>query len=114
MIDALSVIKEYDMIFFTPAEEDDETQVLSATYKNPGEKVKPGLAGDIFHIVLFRLNEMESENLVTDLEHFEGVLIEPKTYVSRMIKDNWYGVVARKTSTSQTLIEDVVADWSKM
>ena len=108
---ALDEIKSYDMIFFTPNDENEGlTVVTAAHYKESGEKLKPGVAGDTFDIILFRLDE---EYDITDLDKFDGVLIDAKIYVNRMIKENWYGMVARKTTTSQHIVDDVFANWSE-
>ena len=112
MLDVLREIKEYDTIFFVPHPEDDNQVKLEvAQYKKAGEKLDGSEMGDMFDIILFRLN---GECDITDLDRFEGILVEPKTYVSRMVKDDWYGMVARKTTTSKTMADDVFAKWSEM
>lgn len=110
MLDVLREIEDYDTIFFVPHPEDDNQVKLEvAKYKDMGEKLDVGLAGDSFEIILFRLN---GEDELTDLDKFQGVLSEPREYISRMIKDDWYGMVTRKTTTSDRLVNDIFAKWS--
>jgi hypothetical protein len=110
MLEALREIVDYDTIFFVPHPEDDSQVKLEvAKYKEMGEKLDVGLAGDSYDIILFRLNEEEE---ITDLDKFQGVLSEPREYISRMIKDDWYGMVSRKTTTSHRLVDDVFAKWN--
>ena len=94
------------------ARSDDENQVKIdiATYKDRGEKLDGSEMGDMFDIILFRMDDED----VTDLDRFEGILVEPRTYISRMIKDDWYGMVTRKTTTSKSMADDVFANWSDM
>ena len=112
MLDVLRGIKEYDTIFFVPHPEDDEqVKIEVAQYKTTSEKVPGSEMGDMFEIILFRLDE---EDKVTDLDRFDGILTEPRTYVSRMIKDDWYGMVSRKTTTSNTITDKVFANWQDL
>ena len=113
MLDVLKPIEEFDTIFFVPHPDgdDDQVKIDIAQYKNKGEKIGGSEMGDLFEIIVFRLNE---EYDITDLDRFDAILVEPKTYISRMIKEDWYGMVARKTTTSGTLANDVFANWEKM
>lgn len=114
MLEDLKSITNYDMIFFTPAddeENDDAVAIVSAQYKQPGEKLEGNSSGDAFEIVLFRMDE--EDNLI-DLDRFTGILIEPREYISRMIMDQWFGMVARKTTTSDGVVSDVFASWAEI
>ena len=104
-------IKEFDTIFFVPHPEDDnQVKVEVAQYKEPSEKVPGSVMGDMFDIILFRM----CDDTVIDLDRFDGILSDPKTYVSRMIKEDWYGLVTRKTVDSNTLTDKIFAEWSNM
>jgi hypothetical protein len=48
----------------------------------------------------------ESGKLI-DPEKFEAILLEPLEYISNMIKSDWYGIVARKTTTSQKFVDTI-------
>jgi len=110
MLEALREVVDYDTIFFVPhPEEDGLVKLEVAKYKDAGEKINGSQEGDAFDIIIFRLDEEEE---ITDLDRFEGILIEPREYISRMIKSDWYGVVARKTTTSDKMVDDVFAKWT--
>jgi hypothetical protein len=114
MLDVFRQIKNYDTIFFVPNDEsddDNEIKVEVAQYKEQGEKVGGSEMGDLYDIIVFR---MDDEYNVTDLDKFEGILIEPREYVSRMIKQDWYGMVSKKTTTSYKLVDDIFAKWSAL
>lgn len=111
MLEALRNIEDYDTIFFTPHDEEEElVKIEVAKYKESGEKVDGSAMGDSYEIIVFRLNETDD---IIDLDRFDGILIEPREYVSRMIKSDWYGMVTKKTTTSNKLTDDVFANWSK-
>lgn len=112
MLDVLREIKSFDTIFFVPhPDDDDQVKLEVARYKDFGQKVGGSEIGDTFDIIVFRLNE---EYNITDLDRFDGILIEPRTYISRMIKDDWYGMVTRKTTTSDPMADEVFAKWKEM
>lgn len=112
MLQQLRDIKEYDAIFFIPHEDDDTlTNINVASYKKEGEKIGGTEMGDFYDIILFRMSE---EDNVTDLERFEAILVDPRVYISRMVKDDWYGLVAKKTTSSASMVDDTFASWSNM
>jgi hypothetical protein len=112
MLQVLRDVGEYDTIFFVPhEEEDDQVHVNVAKYKEHSEKIGGSSMGDLFDIIIFRMNE---EDEITDLDRFEGILVDPRVYVSRMIKEDWFGMVTRKTTTSDKLADDVFASWQEM
>lgn len=113
MLDVFRKVEEFDTITFVPHPdgEENEVKIEIANLKNKGEKLNGSVMGDMFEIILFRLNE---EADVIDLERFEGILIDAREYVSRMIKSDWYGMVSRKTTTSSKLTDEVFANLSDM
>jgi hypothetical protein len=112
MIESIRNFTDYDMIFFTPhEEEEDSTEVRAASYKKIGEKVGGSEMGDSYHIILFRMDE---EDDIIELEQFEGILVDPRVYVSRMVDSNFYGLVAKKTTTSDSFVSGIFDSWSKM
>ena len=112
MFNVLRDIKEYDTIFFVPhPEDDDQVKLEVAQYKKLGEKLDGSSMCDMFDIILFRMN---NDYDVVDLERFEAILIDPRVYVSRMVKEDWFGMVARKTTTSKIMADGVFAKWLDM
>lgn len=92
----------FDAFFFLPGEEEDTVHLEGAVYKDPGEKVGGSSIGDEYHIILFR--EAEDGELV-DIEQFSAVLIDPPTYIARMIDIDWFGILAKMTTTSEKFIQ---------
>ena len=112
MLKQLQETKEYDTIMFVPHPEDETlTNVTIASYKKYGEKIGGTALGDFYDIILFRMNE---EDDIIDLEKFEAILVDPKVYVSRMVKDDWYGLVAKKTTTSGDFVANTFAKWTEL
>lgn len=105
MIEFPQALKDepFDAFFFLPGEKEDTIHLEGATYKDPGEKVGGSSMGDGYHIILFR--EAEDGELV-DIEQFTCVLIDPATYISRMLSIDWFGVLAKMTTTSETFIQN--------
>lgn len=93
----------FDAFFFLPGEKEDTIHLEGATYRDPGEKLGGSNMGDSYHVILFR--EADDGELV-DIEQFEAVFVDPLTYVSRMLGINWFGVMAKKTTTSNTFIQN--------
>ena len=114
MLDVFKEMKDYDMLFFTPhEEEEDQVKVEAAIYKDRGTPLDIHCEGihHSFDIVLFRVDDEEG---ITDLERFQGVLTEPREYVSRMIKSDYFGFVARKTTTSEKVVQDTFDKWAQI
>jgi len=105
MIEIPKTLKEepFDAFFFLPGEKEDTIHLESAVYKNAGEKRGGSVMGDGYHIILFR--EAEDGELV-DVEQFEAVLVDPVAYMSRMLSIDWFGILARMTTTSDTFIQN--------
>jgi hypothetical protein len=93
----------FDTFFFLPGEKEDTIHLESAMYKESSEKIGGSSLGDGYHIILFR--ESEDGELV-DVEQFNAVLIDPIAYISRMLSIDWYGIVAKMTTTSNNFIQN--------
>ncbi len=104
MIEIPQALKDdpFDAFFFLPGEKEDTVHLESVTYKNPGEKVGGSSLGDEYHIILFRESE---EGELVDIEQFSAVLIDPATYISRMLSIDWFGILAKMTTTSDKFIQ---------
>lgn len=98
MLDILINLKkqEYDAYMFLPAE-NHQIHLSGYSYIDPGTPVGQSEMGKFYDIMLFK----ESEELkVKGLDLFSAVLLDPLEYMSEMIKNDWYGVITRKTTTS--------------
>ena len=111
MIDFLRDIVDYDMIFFTPnSKDEDSVDIRSAKYKDPGNNVGGSDMGHSYEIIVFQM----SDDGIKGLDKFEAILSEPRVYISRMINEDWYGLVARKTTTSNNTVQDIFDSWAKL
>jgi len=106
MLEFLRELKDdhFDAVFFMPGPEEDMVKVEAAKYKTPGEDIDACNMGNMYHIVLFK-QDIDGNPVNPDL--FEAILTEPLEYISRMIKCDFYGVVAKKTTTSSDFIQNM-------
>lgn len=96
-------IKDFDVLFFLPKDEE-SLKIELCDYTNPGQPVGGNDMGKEYHITLFKLNETGT----CDLDSFDAILADPKTYVSMLIPQDWYGFVARKTTTSLSFVKETI------
>ena len=103
MLPYLQPIKgtDYDALYFLPDEE--KMHIEAAQYKETSESIENSKMGNKYHIILIK----ESEEGFTDLDKFEAILSCPLEYASHLIPSGWYGVIARKTSTSYEFSEEM-------
>lgn len=87
-------------ITFLPSDNPkEETVIQGLHYKNHGETIKTeSTLGDLYDIIIFRKGK---DNKFCDFEEFDAILACPYTYSKRMYNDKFYGIVAKKTTTSQ-------------
>jgi hypothetical protein len=105
MLSYLQDIQDYDILWFLPTDEDsDVIRITSNVYKEPGEPFGGSQMGYAWHIVLF---QMEDED-VEKLDEFEAILSDPREYISNLIPQGWYGLVARKTTKSNKFVDSVL------
>jgi hypothetical protein len=95
---------KYDVLFFLPGTKDQTIYLEQQTYKKPGKKLDGSTLGDAYHIVLFKVQESK----LVDLDNFDAILIDPFTYISQLIPQNWYGFVAKKTTTSKKFLKSIL------
>lgn len=109
MLENLKHLKNqsFDVLtFFENEEEESQVKVELNSYTNPGEKVGGNQVGELYDIILFQDHEEDVEKF-DKLDHFVAVLGDPLEYISQLIPSGWYGIIARKTTTS----EEIVAGW---
>ena len=105
MLDFLKEIskEEHDAIFFLPGDKMDQVEIESAVYKNPGENIGGSSLGHAYHVILFK--EDTKRDKLYDVDRFDAIFVDPFEYISGLITHNWFGVIARKTTTSNTFIQ---------
>lgn len=108
MLDSLKYLKNhsFDVLTFLEGEEDSQIKVELNSYTTPGEKVGGNQVGELYDIILFQDHEEDVEKF-DKLDHFVAILGDPLEYISQLIPSGWYGIIARKTTTS----EEIVAGW---
>ena len=103
----LDFLKEFskdghDAIFFLPGEKKDDLHIEGATYKNTGEKIGGNSMGDEYHVILFKEHE---DGKLYDVDKFEAIFADPYEYISNLITQNWFGILAKRTSTSDAFVQ---------
>ena len=106
MLNLLKPLKEvkHDAILFSPTENVEVVRFHQVCYEEPGEDVKTDL-GNIYHIFLYKLDK---EGQITNRDSFEAVLLDHLEYMSDMVKCQIFGLIAKKTTTSQPLFDRTV------
>lgn len=79
--------------------EEDNVEVATFQYKNPGQDVPGSEMGSMYDIIIMQVDPPKLP------ERFKAILISPLDYVSRMIDDGFLGVVARATTTSDPVMD---------
>lgn len=99
---------KYDVMFFLPGTKKETVHIEQQVYNKPGKKLGGSELGDAYHIVLFKVADSE----MVDLDSFDAILIDPFTYISQLITQNWYGLVAKKTTTSKKFLKSILDNLS--
>ena len=98
MLDYLREVVDYDILFFIPNDEyEDAMTIRGERYLDPGENVSPTSVGLTWTVMLFKYDD----DKVTDLEKFDAVLSEPREYISGLIPNGWFGVVAKDRKSTR-------------
>lgn len=103
MLDFLKELKgeEFDAYFFLPGETEEKIHIEGAQYRDRGQLLGGSSLGEEYHVILFK----ENEKGIYDIDRFDAVFAEPLEYMSGLIPENWYGVMARKTTTSGEFVQ---------
>jgi hypothetical protein len=105
MLDFLKELQKenFDALFFLPGDKKDQLHIEGALYKDPGESVGGNELGKEYHVILFK----ENVDGIYNVDQFDAIFTEPLEYMSTLIPDNWYGVLAKKTTTSESFMKKV-------
>jgi hypothetical protein len=104
--------EKFDFLSFLEGTKKNSIEIIGTEYANPGEPLDVGIMGESFHVILFRDHEEDPEQY-SDAEHFDAVLVDPLEYISGLIPQGWYGIIARKTTTSKPLLDRLLANLAK-
>jgi len=115
MLDYLRPLKneKFDFLTFLEGDKKDSIQICGTEYVNPGEDVGGSTIGSSYHIILFREHKTNKEEY-GDVDSFDAILADPLEYISGLIPQGWYGIIARKTTTSRPLIDRMLDNFNKV
>lgn len=104
MLESLKKLSEenYDTFLFLPTDEESQIHIQGSMYKDPGVKLDGSQLGDCYHIILFKEDE---EGAVTHLDLFEAILASPLEYMSQLLPMDWFGIICKKTTTSNVYVQ---------
>lgn len=95
----------YDGFTFSPHEElDEHTHIETFTYKDPGESVGGSKLGKNYEIVFIEPNE---DGVMVIEDCFDAILADPVVYLEHLIKCGFYGIIGRKTTTSDIFFDSI-------
>ena len=108
MLPALQEISKtkYDFITFL-ADDDNNVEIASSCFKEPGEYAEGSSMGSLYQIVLFK-DHKDDENKYEHLDNFEAILCDPTEYISQLLPQGWYGIIAKKCTYSDDLINKCI------
>jgi hypothetical protein len=115
MLDGMQELEDFDAIFFMPTDSNN-IHIQSNVYKNKGTPVENSPVGDKWHIILFQEDDEENDEelIIKNFDTFEAIFSDPREYISDLIKSGWYGIVSRKTTTSETFYRVALAKFEDM
>ena len=115
MLEYLKHLKneKIDFLSFLEGDKKDSIQIIGTEYTDPGENVDASAMGNSYHIILFREHE-EKPDEYGDVDSFEAILSDPLEYISGLIPQGWYGIIARKTTTSRPMVDRLLANFNKV
>lgn len=100
------VSSDFDVLFFLPhGSDDNQVFIEAAHYGKKGKLVDNSEIGPSWYIVLFKTDE----NGMKDKDVFEAIFSDPREYISNLIPQDWYGFVAKKTTTSKKFVKEAIA-----
>jgi hypothetical protein len=111
MLEAFKEITDYDVLFWLPTEDDDTLRIEACKYKNPGEQLGGSQLGPEYTVVLFKCDD---DSGTYNHDKFDAILSDPRIYISGLIPQDWYGLVARKTTTSNNFVDDMIAKFKEV
>lgn len=105
MLESLKHLKNhtFDVLTFLEGEDEQLIKVEMNTYVSPGEKIGGNDIGEMYDVILFQ-DHAEDPEKFDKLDHFSAILGDPLEYISQLIPCGWYGIIARKTTTSEKLV----------
>lgn len=89
-----------DVLMFLPPTEKESTIAFQMMHYTDNSTPVGGTAlGDLYDIILFKMHK--GGGGIKDPDRFDAILIEPIQYVTRLIDDDFFGIVAKVTTNSR-------------
>jgi hypothetical protein len=114
MLEILKALKQkndnFDVLTFLPGKKQNEVEISSAVYEEPGEKIGTGRMGDCYQILLFK----KDDEKVLELDTFDAILTDWLEYASELIPMNWFGVICKKTTKSDKMVQSMLDHLRKL
>ena len=113
MLDYLQPLKtaDVDFIMFFEGSKPDSIKVEGSQYEDRGEPIGGNDIGHAYHIILMK--DHPTEDKFDKFDSFEAILACPLEYISGLIPEGWYGVIAKKTTTSEPMYQRMLDLTSK-
>lgn len=92
-----------DGISFSPSKDESEFLIKGVEYSKKSKYEVYDL-GHMYHILVYK-SDIDGRIINTDL--FSGILIDPKVYVSGLIRNGFYGFVLKKTKSSPKFVKEL-------
>lgn len=94
-----------DGVSFMPINSDLDLDLKGFRY-NSRAKYETYNLGHKYHILIYKVCD---DGYIQNLDNFEAILTAPYTYVSNLIKCDFFGVVSKKTTRSKKFVSDIHA-----
>ena len=108
MLEYLEPFKKvsFDCIMFVPGSKEDSIHIEGSDYTNKGEYLGGSDLGHSYHVLLYKHDE-KNDDKVYGQDQFECILIDPLEYLSGLIPSGFFGMIAKKTTTSQEFVDRI-------
>jgi hypothetical protein len=115
MLDYLKPLSKrpFDVVTFFEGTSKQKIHVEVNTYNNGGEPIGTTPVGNLYDIILVQ-DHAEDPDKFDHFDHWEAILACPLTYISQLIPQGWYGVIARKTTTSDIFVQSTLDNLKKL
>ena len=106
MLEFLQDLKneDFDILHFISGDKKDTLDVRTNLYRENYDSIESNSLGKKYHIILFKEDE---KGIIIDPDKFEAILLDPLEYISELIPQRWFGIIARKTEKSGKFIDNL-------
>jgi hypothetical protein len=97
----------YDGFIFSPhPEKQFYTHIESFCYHDPGESIGGADFGKNYEILFL---EPDKDDMIIE-DRFTAILSDPVVYLEHLVKSGFYGIIGRKTTTSNLFFDSVIEE----